>query len=61
MLLCVFGGWGSLVSLNEQKSKSRVGENGGGCTRKQSSFVLKKSGLTGVRSELQFTRGKKKF
>lgn len=28
-LLCVFGGWGNLGSLNEPKSKWRVEEGGG--------------------------------
>lgn len=49
------GGGGCVVVCVRGMGESE----GGGCTRKQSSFVLTKSGLTGVRIEPRLERGKK--
>lgn len=47
------------VELGEEEVEAEK-EEGGGCTRKQSSFVLKMSGRTGVRSKIRFKREVKK-
>lgn len=46
--------------MRRSRSRGGKGEEGGGCTRKQSSFVLRKSGHSGVRNKPRFKREAKK-
>lgn len=64
VVVCVVVGDGGVWGVKMRRSRSRRGneeeEEGGGCIRKQSVFVLIKSGYSGVRNKPRLKKEAKK-